>query len=157
MRGKHHVSVDRPAQLIFDLIADGARNQGWRPSVIEVWLLSGDGGEGTVWRQVVRGPAGKLADADYRVTTHEPPSAYGFEVIAGPVRGSGLYTLAPGEDGETVVSLEITLKPRSAMRLLTGFVLRQVVDELDNLERLRGLLEGTGADGTSQPRLRRGR
>lgn len=157
MRGKHHVSVDRPAQLIFDLIADGTRNQEWRASVVEVWLLSGEGGEGTVWRQVVRGPAGKLADADYRVTTHEPPNAYGFEVVAGPVRGKGLYTLAPGADGETVVSLEITLKPRSAMRLLTGFVLRQVVDELDNLERLRGLLGGTGGGEASQPAPGHGR
>lgn len=139
------MSIDRPASVIFDVIADGWRNPTWRPSVIEVSLHSGTGGLGSVWRQVVRGPGGKAADADYRVTTHEPPRAYGFEVIAGPVRGTGLYTLTPGDDGETAVRFVITLKPRGALRVLTGFVLRQVVDEIDNLDRLRELLGRNGA------------
>lgn len=148
MRGEHSVSIARPASVIFDVIADGTRNPTWRPSVIDVSLQSGSGAAGTVWRQVVRGPAGKMADADYRVTTHEPPAAYGFEVIAGPVRGTGLYTLAAGDDGETLVRLVITLTPRGAMRVLTGFVLRQVVDEIENLDRLRDLL----GRGSAQPR-----
>jgi hypothetical protein len=72
---------------------------------------------------------------------------YGFEVIAGPVRGTGLYTLTAGDDGETVVTFEITLKPRGAMRVLTGFVLRQVVDELENVDHLRDLLGRSSAEG----------
>ena len=147
MRGEHSVSINRPALVIFDVIADGTRNRTWRQSVIEVSLHSGTGGLGTVWRQVVHGPAGKAADADYRVTTHEPPGVYGFEVIAGPVRGTGLYTLTAGDDGETVVTFEITLKPRGAMRVLTGFVLRQVVDELENVDHLRDLLGRSSAEG----------
>jgi hypothetical protein len=142
LRGEHSVSINRPAAVIFDVIADGTRNPAWRESVVEVSLHSGSGGVGSVWRQVIRGPAGKAADADYRVTAHEPPGTYGFEVIAGPVRGTGLYTLTPGEDGETAVSFELTLKPRGAMRVLTGFVLRQLVDGLDDLDRLRDLLTG---------------
>ncbi len=140
MRGEHSVSIDRPADVIFDYIADGTNNPRWRPSVLEVSVRSGDGRDGTVWRQVVRGPAGKAADADYRVTRYEPPSVYGFEVIDGPMRGTGLYTLTDGDDGETQVSFELTLKPRGAMRVLTGFVLRQLVEELDDLDRLRELL-----------------
>ncbi len=140
MRGEHTVSINRAAQVVFDHIADGTNNAAWRTSVVEVSLHSGTRGEGTVWRQVVRGPAGKSADADYRVTRYEPAAAYGVEVIAGPVRGTALYTLTPGEDGETLVTLTMVLKPRGAMRVLTGFVLRQLVDELDSLDRLRELL-----------------
>jgi uncharacterized protein YndB with AHSA1/START domain len=139
VRGEHSVSIDRPAAVVFDYIADGTHNPSWRPSVLEVSVRSGDGREGTIWRQVVRGPAGKSADADYRVTRHEPPNVYGFEVIDGPVRGSGVYTLTDGDDGETVVTFELILKPRGAMRVLTGFVLRQLVEELDSLDRLRDL------------------
>ena len=142
MRGEHTVSINRPAAAVFDHIADGTRNAIWRTSVIEVSLHSGTGGEGTVWRQVVRGPAGKAADADYRVTRYEPASAYATEVIAGPVRGTSLFTLAPGDDGETTVTLTVVLKPRGTLRILTGFVLRQLVDELDSLDRLRDLLNG---------------
>jgi uncharacterized protein YndB with AHSA1/START domain len=140
VRGEHAVTINRPAAVVFDRIADGTNNPTWRASVVEASLHSGAGGEGTVWRQVVRGPAGKSADADYCVTRYEPSAAYGYEVIAGPVRGTSLYTLAPVDDGETSVTLTIVLKPRGALRLLTGFVLRQLVDELDSLDRLRDLL-----------------
>lgn len=139
MHGEHRVSIDQPAAVVFDYIADGTHNPTWRPSVLEVSVRTGDGREGTVWRQVVRGPAGRSADADYRVTRHDRPDAYGFEVIDGPVRGTGLYTLTDGDDGETTVTFELTLKPRGAMRVLTGFVLRQMVEELDNLDLLRDL------------------
>jgi uncharacterized protein YndB with AHSA1/START domain len=141
VRGEYSVSINRPAAVVFDHIADGTKNATWRGTVVEVSLHSGSGGEGTVWRQVVRGPAGKTADADYRVTRYEPPAAYGFELIDGPVRGTALYTFTPGDDGETSVTLTMVLKPRGAMRVLTGFVTRQLVDELDSLDRLRDLLD----------------
>ncbi len=144
MRGENSVSINQPATVVFDHIADGTRNPGWRTSVVEVSLLSGSGGEGSVWRQVVRGAAGKSTDADYRVTRYQPPSAYGVEIIAGPVRGTAMYTLVAGDDGETTVTLTMVLKPRGAMRVLTGFVLRQLVDEMDSLGRLRELLNSAG-------------
>ncbi|MBJ7595222.1 MAG: SRPBCC family protein [Candidatus Dormibacteraeota bacterium] len=140
MRSLHVVSIARPPVVIFDHIADGSRNATWRPSVVEVSLHSGDLGAGTVWKQVIHGPGGRLADADYRVTRYEPHTAYGYEIIAGPIRGSALFTLTAAEDSETAVTAEMILKPRGAMRLLTGFVLRRLVDEMDSLDRLREVL-----------------
>ncbi len=148
MRGDHSVTINRPATVVFDHIADGANNATWRPAVMEVTLLSGDGGEGTVWRQLVHGPGGKPADADYRVTHFQRPAVYGFEVIAGPVRGRSLYTMTAGTEGDTTVTLAVTLTPRGAMRILTGFVLRALVEELDSLHRLRAVLE-TPAGGSA--------
>jgi uncharacterized protein YndB with AHSA1/START domain len=141
VRGEYAVRINRSAAAVFDVLADGTRNPSWRKTVVEISLHSGDGGEGSVWRQVVRGPAGKAVDADYRVTRFEPAAAYGFDIIAGPMRGIALYTLTSHDDGETSVSLELILKPRGAMRILTGFVLRRLVDELDSLDRLRALLD----------------
>ncbi len=151
MRGEYAVSVRRPQAVVFSHIADGARNPTWRQAVVEVALHSGDGRDGSVWRQVVRGPAGKEIDADYRVTRYEPPRAYGFDIVAGPVRGSGLYTLADEGEGMTSVTLELVLKPRGAMRVLTGFVLRQLVDDLDSLDRLRELLDTPTGEVTWRP------
>lgn len=143
MHGEYSVSIDRAATVVFDHIADGTRNATWRPSVIRVSLHSGDGGEGTVWRQLVHGPAGKTADGDYRVTRFERPSLYEIEVVAGPVRGRTVYTLVGDDRGPTAVTADVTLTPRGAMRVLTGFVLRQLVEELDSLDRLRQLLHDT--------------
>ncbi len=140
MRGEHVVTIARPAAVIFDHIADGTRNAGWRHSVVETALRHGDGGVGTVWRQVVRGPARKPVDADYRVTTYQHDTVYGVEIVDGPVRGTALYTLAPAGEGETTLTVVVFLKPRGAMRVFTGFVLRQLVEELDSLDHLRDQL-----------------
>ncbi|MGH7722334.1 MAG: SRPBCC family protein [Candidatus Dormibacteria bacterium] len=150
MRGQHTVRIDRPAEVVFAHIADGSRNAGWRPGVIEVGLRAGDGGEGSVWRQLVHGPGGRPADADYVVTSAQPPHLYAYEVTAGPVRGGGVYTLTELRPGETTVCLALTLTPRGALRLLTGFVLRQLVEELDSLDRLRDLL--SPSPGGTSPR-----
>jgi hypothetical protein len=140
VHGEHKVVVHRPAEVVFDYIADGSRNSGWRPWVIEVGRSSGDGGEGSVWRQLVHGPAGKVAEADYVVTAWRRPEFYAYTVTAGPVRGTGEYTLVESAPARTTVTLAVTLLPRGAMRLLTGFVLRQMVEELDSLERLCAVL-----------------
>jgi uncharacterized protein YndB with AHSA1/START domain len=145
VRGEHTVTIDRAAAVVYDVIADGSRNASWRPSVVEVSRRSGDGGPGTVWRQLVRGPGGKLADADYVVTDCLRPHLYAYEVTAGPVRGTAVYTLTELTAAVTTVVLALTLTPRGAVRLLTGFLLRQLVDELDNLERLKRVLEAPGA------------
>jgi hypothetical protein len=71
---------------------------------------------------------------------YERDTAYGIEIIAGPIRGTALYTLSPAGEGETTLTVEMILKPRGAMRVLTGFVLRQLVEELDSLDHLRDLL-----------------
>ena len=134
MHGEHTVVVHRPAEVVFDHIADGSRNSGWRPWVIEVGRSSGDGGEGSVWRQLVHGPAGKVADADYVVTAWRRPEFYAYTVTAGPVRGTAEYTLAESAPARTTVTLAVTLSPRGAPRLLTGFALRQSVGQLDRLE-----------------------
>jgi uncharacterized protein YndB with AHSA1/START domain len=140
VRGEHSVTIHRPADAVFAVIADGSRNASWRPAVIEVHLRSGDGGMGSEWRQLVHGPGGKLADADYVVTTFRYPHLYGYQVTSGPVRATGEYTLTESTAGETRVSFVLTLSPRGALRVLTGFVLRQMVDELDSLDRLRELV-----------------
>jgi hypothetical protein len=140
VHGEHTVVVHRPAEVVFDHIADGSRNGGWRPWVIEVGRRSGDGGEGSVWRQLVHGPAGKVAEADYVVTAWRRPEFYAYTVTAGPVRGIAEYTLSEAAPARTTVTLAVTLLPRGALRLLTGFVLRQMVEELDSLERLCAVL-----------------
>ena len=100
---------------------------------------------------MVRGPAGKAADADYRVTRSSHRSLTASRSSPGPCAAPALYTLTSHDDGETTVTLELVLRPRGAMRILTGFVLRQLVDELDSLDRLRDLLNTPSGNVTWLP------
>ena len=140
LHGKYAVTILRPATVVFDHIADGTRNAAWRGPVIEVAVLAGDGREGTVWHQMLRGSGGRVAEADYRVTVFERPQTFGFELIAGPVRGDGAYTLVEPVAGETTLTLALNLRPSGILPGLTGLARRQMATELDALDRLRNLL-----------------
>jgi hypothetical protein len=141
LSGKHSVTIGRPADEVFDHIADGTRNDTWRGPIVEVALLAGNGAAASVWHQLVRGAGGRVAESDYRVTASERPRRYAFELIAGPTLGAGEYTLTEVTPSMTKVTLELSLHPRGILPGLTGLVRRQMGNELDSLDRLKGLLE----------------
>ena len=144
LTGRHAVTIARPPEAVFDHVADGARNPTWRPAVVEASILSGDGGAGSVWHQVVRGLTGRLLEVDYRVTVFDRPRQYAFEFEHGPVRGGCEYTFAAGGAGTTTVSLAVRLRGRGPFAGLTGAQPRQMAAELDALGRLKAALEGGG-------------
>ena len=76
------MSVHRPAEAVFAYLADGTNNRRWRDGVLKIERVLGDGGVGTTYRQVLRGPTGRPVDGDYRVTAYEPPRLLAFEVVA---------------------------------------------------------------------------
>jgi hypothetical protein len=146
LSGKYSVTIRRPADEVFDHIADGTRNGSWRGSVVAVALIAGSGAAGSVWHQLRRGVGSRVADADYRVTVFERPNRYAFELVAGPTLGGGGYTLSEATPGVTTITLELSLRPRGMLPGLTGLVRRQMASELDSLDRLRTLLEAGPAE-----------
>lgn len=148
LSGKHSVTIGRRIDDVFDHIADGARNATWRGPVVEVALVSGDGTEGSVWHQLLRGFGGRLAEADYRVIAFERPHRYAFELIGGPTLGGGEYMLAEAAPATTTVTLVATLRPHGLVPGLTGLVRRHMATELDGLDRLRELLESAPGGGS---------
>jgi uncharacterized protein YndB with AHSA1/START domain len=146
--GKYSVTIRRPVEDVFDHIADGARNAAWRGPVVEVALVAGNGSEGSVWHQLLRGVGGRVAEADYRVTAFERPHRYAFELIAGPTLGGGEYTLTEVAPATTTVMVVLTLRPRGLVPGLTGLVRRHMATELDGLDRLRELLESSPRGGS---------
>ena len=138
--GDYEVTIHRPATDVFDTIADGAQNTRWRASVVEVSLVSGDGGVGTVWHQVLRGRRRAQWDADYCVVAFDRPHVYGVEVVTGRSRGTFTYSLVEDAPGETRVALHLALTAHGAWRIIGGFLPREMGVELDTLDRLRALL-----------------
>jgi uncharacterized membrane protein len=88
----HSVTVNRPASEVFAFVADGENEPSWRPGVLDIRRVSGEG-VGAVYRQGVRDPGGRRIAADYQVTAYQPDTLTAFETIAGPVRPTGEFLL----------------------------------------------------------------
>ncbi len=131
------VTVDRPIGDVFDFLADGLNEPAWRPGVQQVRLESGDGRSvGSVWAQTMRGPGGRPIKGDYRITRAEPPTLLEFEVIAGPARPVGSFTLTAIGPSITEVAFTLDVVPTGLMRLMSGMIGKQVTKEADAIRNL---------------------
>jgi uncharacterized protein YndB with AHSA1/START domain len=140
------VTVHRPVDDVFAYLADGANNRRWRDGVLEIERVSGDGGVGTTYRQVLKGPGGRHIPGDYRVTAYEQPRLLAFEVVAGPLRPVGRYELTA--DGATATTLTFTLdaQPKGIMKLMSSMINKQMQTEVGHLADLKRDLEAGGQD-----------
>jgi uncharacterized protein YndB with AHSA1/START domain len=82
-QASHSITIRRPVAAVFDFVADGEKCPQWRPSVIDIKRVSGNG-VGTVYAQGAKGPLGGRIAADYEITVFEPNRRIEFQVIAGP-------------------------------------------------------------------------
>jgi uncharacterized protein YndB with AHSA1/START domain len=138
------VTVDRPIEDVFAYLADGTNNPRWRPGVLSIELASGGGGgTGTTYRQKLRGPGGRTIDGDYELTRFEPPHRLEFQVIAGPARPTGRFTLTEEAPGRTAVTFTLDLRPRGLMRLMSVMISATMRSEVAQLSALKADLEKT--------------
>ena len=137
---QHSVTINRPVADVFAFVADGENARQWRPSVLDMAHLSGEG-VGAVYRQGVKGPGGRRIAADYEVTAYEPNGRLAFQAIAGPVRPHGEYRFSSEAGGTRVdFSLEVILS--GWKRLLMGRPVQATMDaEVRNLDALKRILE----------------
>ena len=92
------VVVDRPPDVVFAFLANAENDLRWRPSVLDIKRVSGDGA-GTVYEQGVKGPGGRRVATDIEVTDYRPNEVIAFRTLKGPVRPTGRYELSPDGDG----------------------------------------------------------
>ena len=137
---RHQVTIRRPAGEVFAFLADGLNGPKWRPGIIDIALVSGNG-VGATYTQGVKGPGGRRVDADYRVTAYEPDARLAFEAIAGPVRPTGEYVLEEVEGG-TRLTFALRAELGGIKKLLMGGAVQKTMDsEVEATERLKSLLE----------------
>ena len=134
------VTIRHPLPAVFAFVADGLNGPKWRPGVLDVELVSGDG-VGAVYKQGVKGPGGRRIAADYEITASEPGRRLAFKAIAGPVRPTGEYRFAATSDGtELTFSLEAELSGLKRL-LMGGAVQSSMTAEMNALDRLKAILE----------------
>jgi uncharacterized membrane protein len=134
------ITINRPVGTVFAFVADGENATRWRPGVLDVKHVSGEG-VGAVYRQGVRGPGGRRIPADYELTAFEPDRRIAFHAIAGPVRPSGEYRFEASGD-RTTVTFALEAEVTGWKRLVMGRAVQSTMEgEMRTLDTLKGMLE----------------
>ncbi|TMK73772.1 MAG: hypothetical protein E6G50_00785 [Actinobacteria bacterium] len=137
---QHRVAIRRPLYEVFAFVAEKENDPRWRPSVVEISRLSGDGTAGTTYHQVLKGPGGRPAPADFEITGYEPGKRLAFRATAGPVRPEGSFDFVE-EGGVTHVTFTLEVALDGTKKLMTPVVSKAMRNEVQSLERLKQILE----------------
>ena len=138
---QHSVDVRRPLYEVFAFVAEKEENDPrWRPSVLEISRLQGDGTVGTTYHQVLKGPGGRRLPADFEITEYEPGKRLSFRAIAGPLRPNGSFDFAEA-GGVTHVTFTLEAELARTEKLMTPIVSKVMKNEVQSLERLKQVLE----------------
>ena len=139
-QARYSVVVRRPIEEVFAFVADGEQCPKWRPGVISIERVSGDGA-GARYRQRVQGPMGRAVAADYEVTVFEPNRRLEFQTTTGPARPHGRYDL-DSVAGGTQLTFALDAKLGGLSRLLMGSMVQRMMDaEVHNLDNVKRVLE----------------
>ena len=139
-QAQHTITILRTIEGVFHYVADGENGAQWRPGVLDVRRVSGEG-VGATYEQGVRGPMGRRIAADYRVVTFEPNRLLAFETIAGPVRPRGRFEFEP-QDGGTRLTFSLEAELSGLRNLLMGRMVARTMDsEVAAIENLKRVLE----------------
>jgi uncharacterized protein YndB with AHSA1/START domain len=143
---EYAVTIDRSVEDVFAYVADGENCSAWRPGVVDIKRIGGEG-LGARYAQGVRGPMGRRIAADYEVTAFEPNRHIEFQTTTGPARPHGRYLFAADGGGTRLsFALEATLDGLSGL-FMGGAVQRTMNDEVRTLDNLKRVLESRSQDG----------
>ena len=139
-RATSSVTITRPAETVFAYVADGEKCTQWRPGVLDIKRVSGEGA-GAKYTQGVKGPMGRRIAADYEVTVYEPDRRLEFQTTAGPVRPHGRYDLEAVEGG-TRLTFTLDAELSGLRKLLMGSMVQKTMDaEVRAIDKLKRVLE----------------
>lgn len=131
---EEEVAVERPAEGVFDFLADVGRLPGWLPAIERAELVDGGAGGGggplTVGsrlRLIGRGPMGRF-EAEAEVTELERPEVLALRSLSGPASVVAVLRVAPSGTGcRLAVRAEVGLS--GGLRFAEGMVRGRVAKE----------------------------
>jgi uncharacterized membrane protein len=136
-----NITINRPANAVFDFVLDGTKGPLWRQAVIGVEPAPGKPqGVGAVYKQGVKGPGGRRIDADYEIVECKPNEWIKFQVIAGPARPTGTYKFDASADS-TTVTFVLDYQPKGLAKLMEPMINQTMRSEVATLQNLKSYLE----------------
>ena len=145
MQLERTITIDRPAQEVFAVLADYSRDTAWRAGVREMTAdPPGPAQVGTRTHEVLRF-LGSTYVTDAAVTAYEPGAALAFHGRGSGGEVSGLRAVEPAGE-RTRVRWRIEVRMPALKRLGIPIMAPLMARRLDgDLRRLRGMLESPAA------------
>lgn len=141
-QAKYSVTIDRPVEVVFAFVADGENCPQWRPSVVDIKRMSGDG-VGTRYAQGVKGPMHRRVAADYEISVFEANRRLEFQTVTGPARPHGRYEFEAVESG-TRLMFSLDAQLTGFGRLFLNRAVQKTMDsEVKTLDNLKRVLESS--------------
>lgn len=126
------VRIERPAEAVFDVVADPRTFPRWNSAVESVQHTSGPVlGVGSRYSMSRSLPTGRVGN-DLEIVVRDHPTAFAIRTTSGPTPFAYRYRVSPDGDG-TVVELDGSVE---LPRLLARAIKRGVDDNLATLKRI---------------------
>lgn len=140
---ENSVEIAASAAKVFNFLADGTNNPKWRDGVIKVQPPAGPPALGSLYKQTLKGPNGRLIAGDYKITDFDPNTTLAFEVIAGPARPTGRFMIMP-QTNSTRVTFFLDYPLTGVKKLLMEKAVTATMQaEVASLTRLKQILEAS--------------
>jgi hypothetical protein len=142
MNASAHIHIDRSPADVFAYVMQVSNDANWRTGVVEAGFTTESpvtvGSEGFDRVDV----NGRTAEARWRVFEWEPGSHARWDLVSGPIAGTGGYICAPDAEGGTEFTLEADVQPKGLYRLLGPvFGLLGRRQNRADVAKLKGILE----------------
>lgn len=121
------VHTSTPPGAVYDFLTDFATAVQWDSGTVKCWLTSGDGGVGSVWRNISEF-AGRQVELDYTKLDDDGASRLVFEGVNKTTTSHDTITIRP-EGAGSAVEYRADFSFRGAARLL-GPVLKLLLERL---------------------------
>jgi carbon monoxide dehydrogenase subunit G len=134
------VTVDKPLDRVWDYLTDFTNTEEWDPPTQSTERISGDGGVGTVYRNVSR-LLGREVEIEYTVVELEPQSLFRLRGTTSSMEMLDTIRFHASPDGVTV-SYTAEFDPQGAAKLVEPLLplgLKKLGD--DAAQRMQEVLE----------------
>jgi carbon monoxide dehydrogenase subunit G len=114
------ITVDTPLPAVWDFLTDFTTTEQWDPPTVSTTLVSGDGGVGSVYRNVSK-ILGRKTEIEYTVVELEPQATFRLQGRTSSMTMVDTMTFHQ-DDGRTVVRYTAEFSPEGAAKLIEPFM-----------------------------------
>ncbi|AAK79984.1 uncharacterized protein YndB with AHSA1/START domain [Clostridium acetobutylicum] len=124
--------IEKQIEQVYEFVLNGENLKLWKHNIYNVKNTSGEPVDvGTVFSQEIRIPTGRIINADFKIIECEKNKKVAFEVLKGPYKPIGIYSL---ESIDNKTRVTFTMQEEVEMNEKTKAHIENVVNTIHGLK-----------------------